>query len=246
MTDNVTVAEREAKALALRRDGHTYTEIGQALGVSRQMATRIVQRGLRRIVVEPATDVRKIELDMLGHLQVEALAVLRRRHFLVQAGEVVARTDPDTGRVEELLDDGPVLAAIAAVVRIQQRRAAILGLDEPARAKVDVRAEVEAEVRAELSTVDALDQELRQLDQELAALDPGYLADKQRKDAAARDLAAFRTRWGRPGHRPVADPAAFVADALEVALGQLGLDPDEQEQAEAAVEQLMWARARSR
>jgi Homeodomain-like domain len=136
MVDKVAVAEREARALALRRDGHTYEEIGQALGVNRQMATRIVQRGLARVVREPAEQVRAIELLALDHLQVQALAVLRRKHFFVQGGEVVKRSNPETGEEEELVDDGPMLQAIACVLRIQESRRRLLGLDAPTQARV--------------------------------------------------------------------------------------------------------------
>jgi hypothetical protein len=228
MVDRVTVAEREARALALRRDGHTYVEIGQALGVSRQMATRIVQRGMRRIVVEPATQVRAIELDLLGHLQVEALAVLRRRHFLVQGGEVVTRLDPDTGREEELLDDGPVLAAIAAVVRIAQRRAAVLGLDAPAK--------VDAKVDGTLTTMDAIDAHIAELEAQLGDDDPTYYEVRRREEGRARELSAFRTRWQQPDRRPLADVAGFIAEALELAFGQLDLDADELEHTATEVE----------
>jgi DNA-binding CsgD family transcriptional regulator len=172
--DKIAVAEREARALALRRDGHTYAEIGQALGINRQMATRIVQRGLRRIPVENAEQARAVELLTLNHLQVQALAVLRRRHYFVQGGEVVKRSDPETGEEEELLDDGPVLAAISCVLRVQQRRAALLGLDAPTEARVlaDIRLADAWRRSTPEQHAKLLDEELVHLETEMARRSP--------------------------------------------------------------------------
>jgi hypothetical protein len=213
MVDKIAVAEREARALALRRDGHTYAEIGQVLGVNRQMATRIVQRGLARVVREPAEQVRAIELLALDHLQVQALAVLHRRHFFVQGGEVVKRANPETGEEEELADDGPVLAAIGCVLRVQERRAKLRGLDAPTRLDVNLalaweRASEEEQL-ALLGNVgtDLFDKHLRQLQAELDERDE---LDRLREELASRG----------PATPPAAETIATASEPDEELLGE--------------------------
>jgi hypothetical protein len=67
----------------------------------------------------------------------------------------------DYGRVviydgKPLLDDSLVITASNALDRVQKRRAALLGLDEPAK------------IRVETITEDAVDAEIRRLTEELA------------------------------------------------------------------------------
>jgi hypothetical protein len=150
---NLAARQREARALELRRDGRTHAEIAEILGVSRPIATRIITRAMDRIVREPASQVRLIELERLDQLQVEALGVLRRRHVVVQGGKIVWGEDD-----QPLLDDGPVLAAIGKLLEIQARRARLLGLDAP--------------TRAEVFTVDQVDAEIRRLEEQLAHAEP--------------------------------------------------------------------------
>jgi hypothetical protein len=145
--------QREARMLELRRDGRSYTEIGEAFGVSRQVATRIIQRGMDRIVREPAELVKAMDLERLDQLQVEALAVLRRRHVVVSGGKIV-RGDDD----QPLTDDGPTLAAIGKLLDIQARRARLLGLD--------------AAQKHEVLTLDTIDAEIRRLEEQVTKTNP--------------------------------------------------------------------------
>ena len=102
--------EREIQALELRKRGMSYTEIGQAIGISMQGASECVRRALERLRVEAkesAEDVRELELERLDKL-------LR-----------IAQTAADQGE----------LAAIDRVLRIQERRSRYLGLDAPTRSE---------------------------------------------------------------------------------------------------------------
>ena len=47
--------------------------------------------------------------------------------------------DPQTGEVTQrpMLDDGPVVQAATALLRVQERRAKLLGLDEPSKIRVE-------------------------------------------------------------------------------------------------------------
>jgi hypothetical protein len=217
---------RRAQVVQLRLAGASFEEIGGQLGVSDTRAHQLWADALQRTVKEPADQQRMLELQRLDQLQAAATAVLQATHHVIQGAKVVA---DDQGR--PYVDHGPILAAVNTLVRVMERRARLLGLDAPAR--------VDARLDGTLTSVSAVDQELQRLEAELADLDPAYLADKQRGQAAASALAAFRTQWTRPGNPPAGDPAAFVADALEMALAQLRLDPDEEERTVGAVEQLL-------
>jgi hypothetical protein len=65
---SIAVRERERVAVQLRIDGLTYDEIGARLGVSRRMASRIVNRAMNRVLREPVgqlVDLESARLDAL-------------------------------------------------------------------------------------------------------------------------------------------------------------------------------------
>jgi hypothetical protein len=97
--------------------------------VSVSTAHECVTRGLDRTRQEPAEHLRELELERLDRLQVEATKVLAARHVVIQAGRVVV--DTDTGR--PVTDHGPTLAAIRALVAVQESRRRLRGLDAPPR-----------------------------------------------------------------------------------------------------------------
>jgi hypothetical protein len=80
--------------------------------------------------------------------------VLERNHVTVSHGRIIRGENE-----EPLLDDGPVLTAIDRLLKIQERRAKLLGLDAPAR--------------HEVVTLDALDTEIARLSAELGRTAPG-------------------------------------------------------------------------
>lgn len=147
-------AERDAEAARLRARGRSYLAIATELGyVDHAGARKAVQRALVAIVAEPAEEVRALQLEQLDRLTAAALAVLERNHVTVSHGRII-RDDED----KPLLDDGPVLTAIDRLLKIQERRAKLLGLDAPAR--------------HEVVTLDALDTEIEQLTAELGRTAP--------------------------------------------------------------------------
>ena len=149
----IDAAERDAKALELRKDGLTYTQIAERLGMSRSTAHKYVTRGLHRTRQEPADELRRLEAERLNQLWAEAMAVLRRRHVVVQSGKVVKDDDG-----QPIPDDGPVLQATTTLLRVMERRARLLGLDAPAK--------------HEVLTLDAIDAEIRQLEEQLSKVVP--------------------------------------------------------------------------
>lgn len=131
---SVDTAERDAEAARLRTRGYTYQQIADELDwVSRGDAYRAVQRVLADTVREAGDEVRAIELDRLDTLHAAAMDVLEREHFTVSNGRVVSLDESGP-----LPDDGPVLAAIDRLLKIQERRARLLGLDAPTKAAISI------------------------------------------------------------------------------------------------------------
>lgn len=128
-------AARDAQACELRAQGLTYAAIGAELGLSKSQAFEGVQRALRDTLQEPADDVRRLELIRLDELAQHARQVLLGTHYVVSQGRVVRLT---RGGIP-LEDDAPKLAAIDRLLRIQERRARLLGLDSPQRVSIDAQ-----------------------------------------------------------------------------------------------------------
>ncbi|WP_019024073.1 MULTISPECIES: hypothetical protein [unclassified Thioalkalivibrio] len=102
----LTAAERKARAMQLRTTGATYVQIGEVLGVSAQAAHKMVTKALdelKTLTETEAETVRTLELDRLDRAQ---------RAIWTQ----VAKGN---------------LGAVDRLLKIQARRAALLGLDAP-------------------------------------------------------------------------------------------------------------------
>lgn len=152
-TRQVDTVHRDADAVRLRACGKTYAEIANALGYGDKSAARkAVERGLAEVIEEPAAELRTLELERLDRLTAVCWEVLEREHVTVSHGHVVRREvgiERDAAGAivfdgagkpipiyEDLLDDGPSLQAVDRLLRIQQRRAALLGLDAPQKQEI--------------------------------------------------------------------------------------------------------------
>lgn len=107
-------ADRIAKCLDLRRQGYSYDEIGREVGISKANAHKLTVLGLEALPRESAEEVRKLEAERLD-------ALTRATWGEASAGE---------------------LDAVAAQVKLSERRSKLLGLDAPQ--KQDVNANVMA------------------------------------------------------------------------------------------------------
>lgn len=162
-TRSIETAERDAQAARLRARGLGYKQIAEQLGYEDHTgAYKAVQRALKEIVAEPAEELRALELERLDDMYRRAQAVLERRHVTVSQGRVVRLDD------EPLEDDGPVLAALDRLLKIQERRARLLGLDAPTQVQAEVVQVTESDIElrqliAEAKASNALkEQELRE------------------------------------------------------------------------------------
>jgi len=113
----IVAAERQARALGLRKAGHGYATIARELGyASASGAHKAVDTALRALVAEPAAELRALDLARLDELLVGLWIDARRGN--------VAKVD--------------------RVLKIMQRRADLLGLDAPQRFSVaDARRDAE-------------------------------------------------------------------------------------------------------
>jgi hypothetical protein len=147
-TRSLDTAEKDAEAARLRARGQSYREIAAALGYQDDSGSyRAVQRALVATVAEPADELRALQVAQLDMLAQQALGVLEREHISISQGRVMCIDDVPVP------DDGPVLAAIDRLLKIQERRAKLLGLDAPSR--------------HEVVSLDALDAEINRLSAEL-------------------------------------------------------------------------------
>lgn len=101
---------KAAKALELRKEGQTFQAIAETAGYnSPQAAHEAVKRAIKEIIREPAEDVIRLELERID-------ALWGIQYLNAQTGDV---------------------QAMAACMRLMERRAKLLGLDAPE--KVDAK-----------------------------------------------------------------------------------------------------------
>lgn len=123
----------DADALKLRSAGLTYRQIGTRLGVEGSTARDRCLRALNAITQDAADEYRKLELERLDILEQSANDVLMTQHvFVSQGGKIVYDGDV------KLIDHGPTLQAIGTLLRVQERRSKLLGLDAPVKQSVEV------------------------------------------------------------------------------------------------------------
>jgi cell division septal protein FtsQ len=94
-----------------------------------------VSKVLRDTVQEAGDELRALELARLDRLEIAANEVLEREHVTVSNGRIVVLGE------SPLPDDAPVLAAIDRLLKIQERRARLLGLDAPTKQNISISPE---------------------------------------------------------------------------------------------------------
>lgn len=140
---------RDAEAFRMRTREATLNEIALALGyVDASHVQKALKRHLARIVTPTADEYRKVMDDQLSSMHREVLRVLEATHYKVNNGVVVYHRPVDCGCVGDLaescphykplVDDAPVLAAVDRLVKIQESRRKLYGLDAPVKHEVEV------------------------------------------------------------------------------------------------------------
>lgn len=121
----VELAERSARALDLRRQGYAYDEIAVMVGMSRTGATKLIGKALDRMIAEPAEHVRRLELKRLDRL-----------YRAAEAGIEGIEHEGADGLPHR--EGAPQF--IAQALAISARRAKLLGIDAPEKAKFELTA----------------------------------------------------------------------------------------------------------
>lgn len=108
---SIEAKEKAARALELRKEGKTFDEIATEAGYTcRQSAYDAVKRAMSALTREPATELLELELARLD--------TMWGIHYLnASAGDV---------------------QALAACMRIMERRAKLLGLDAPDKSSAEI------------------------------------------------------------------------------------------------------------
>jgi len=101
----ILAAEKQVKAMELRKAGATFREIGEKLGYTEAGARKAVMSALRKTLREPADELRTLEVERLDAMM--------------------------QGLWPEALRGNP--NAVTRVLNIMERRAKLLGLDAPAK-----------------------------------------------------------------------------------------------------------------
>lgn len=157
---------RDHRAAELHGQGWSYRRIADELGfASGGNAYEAVLRAFADIPSEATEHAKRLDLDRIDRLIEKAWEIMLKDHVAVSQGRIVGKLvgwqrDDDgeilrdgdgkpIGLYEDILDDGPALAAIREIRGLLERRAKITGYDAPARARIEVIPEeaVDAEIR---------------------------------------------------------------------------------------------------
>lgn len=144
----IAAMESDAEALGLYHRGLTYKEIADRKGWSSvASAHAAVRRAIADSYRLPAAEAIKVEEERLDLLLRAFMRVLGTKHYATGSSGRVA-VHPVTG--EPLTDDGPVIQAGMALLRVSESRRKLLGLDAPARTRVEVitESDVDAAIKA--------------------------------------------------------------------------------------------------
>lgn len=131
-------------------NGHTQREIAEHYGITESAVSQQLKKANEECPAVAVDLRRRIESDKLDQLERVALGIMRRRHYLVSGGGIVTMLDEDSGQEVFLEDDMPTLRALQVLIQIAARRAALFGLDIPAKTHVSS----EMTVRYEIAGVD--------------------------------------------------------------------------------------------
>ena len=114
-------AQRQQKAIDLRLAGATFEKIGDALGVSRQAAHKMVGRAVSQMAEDNADAIERVR----------AIEVARLDRLLLGVWQPARSGD---------------LRAVDRALKIMERRARLLGLDRPQGLEISTSGEVVFEV----------------------------------------------------------------------------------------------------
>jgi hypothetical protein len=170
-------ARRDHRAAELHGQGWSYQRIADELGFTHKgKAHEAVMRAFADIPSEATEQARRLDLERIDRLIEKAWEIMLKEHVAVSQGRVVGKLvgwqRDDNGEIlyggdgkpiglyEDILDDGPALAAIREIRALLERRAKIFGYDAPSKSRVEV------------ITADMVESQIAELESQLARNDP--------------------------------------------------------------------------
>jgi len=146
----------QARILDMYRDTPNFAYIARQLDYSETYIKKMYKKALKLIIVDSVENLRKVEVARLDRLHAKTMELLDEKILLVNSGKVVRDVveGPD-GKVMLDEDGNPILKrlhdklaalnVVDRVLKIQERRAKLLGLDMPTKtALTDPTGEKEA------------------------------------------------------------------------------------------------------
>lgn len=144
----LTTAERRARVVELVNEGKSFTEIGNALGVTKQRANAIFHSACAAILSPALEAVRARQLAELEEARETVLAVMRANQPIVQQGHIVSEIvgqgkdgKPEYG--DPLVDQAQKLDAARALTAVHAREAKLLGADAATKIEAEVSGQVD-------------------------------------------------------------------------------------------------------
>lgn len=136
-TTEAQLAEKRAEAYRLRLRGLSLREVGLRLGVSHTTVSNWTRTQAEELVQPLAAELRQQQVDRLDEMRASVLAVLEKQHLMISHGRVIRLVEGG----DPLEDDSHVLAAVDRLLRIEERRSRLFGLDAPERSEASVSVE---------------------------------------------------------------------------------------------------------
>lgn len=118
---DLSSAEQDEQVVALKRQGLSFVDIGEVLGISKSQAHRAFHRALKRI---PAEEVQAYRDEQLQQIALAREVVLDILGDYVK--NIVVSHDGDV--IENGEDHGPALGAVDRLVKLADHEAKLLGL----------------------------------------------------------------------------------------------------------------------
>lgn len=169
------VLERRKRALDYNNRGYSYPQIFNDLMPGEYATVAAVAQDIRRALDQrikalaaPADEKIAQQLERLEHALTKVHEVMDAKHYHVSGGKVATRVveyekddqgklvldefgNPIPAQIEELIDDGPILAAVDRAIKISETTRRLLGLDKPQ--KIDVHGTVDHQYGVEIDEV---------------------------------------------------------------------------------------------
>lgn len=134
---NVGRAEEQRICYEMRLRGMSIRAIAAETGLSVGTVFNRIDCEIAETLDPLRAKVRELEIERLDRMQLTVLNILEREHFVISDGRIVTRAD-ESGEKVPVPDASPVFAAIDRLLKIQERRAKLLGLDAPTRVEANV------------------------------------------------------------------------------------------------------------